>query len=298
MEKILILMSTYNGEKYLCEQITSLLKQEGVSVRILVRDDGSSDNTTSLLNEYQRQGHLRWYSGTNLRPAKSFMNLLINAPEEEYYAFCDQDDVWMPEKLKVAIEKIKGINGPALYCSDTILVDSHLNLIRKANLKAEGSFVESLISNPVTGCTMVFNKALRDIVIQYEPDVIDMHDWWIYRVCMAIGGFYYFDKTPQIKYRQHGANVVGGQNSMMKVIKRRISYLLRPSIGIRYAMAHELYIGYYSLMSDKNREILDMFVAYKDSFANTIKLAFSNQIVLDNHILKRNFRNAVLLRKF
>lgn len=298
MKKILILMSTYNGEKYLCEQITSLLKQEGVAVRILVRDDGSSDNTTSLLNEYQRQGHLKWYSGINLRPAKSFMNLLINAPEEEYYAFCDQDDVWMPEKLKVAIEKIKGIKGPALYCSDTILVDSHLNLIRKANLKAEGSFVESLISNPVTGCTMVFNKALRDIVIQYEPDVIDMHDWWIYRVCMAIGGYFFFDKQSYIFYRQHENNVIGGQGSAFSRKKRHLKALFSKDEGIRFLMAKELYRGFYDIMPQINCRILDMFVSYKNSFFNTYRLATSPQISMMDDSTLNTFKKAVILRKF
>lgn len=298
METVQILISTYNGEKYLCEQITSLLKQEGVDVRILVRDDGSSDKTTFILKEFQNQGHLRWYTGPNLRPAKSFMHLLINAPDEEYYAFCDQDDVWMPEKLKVAIDIIKGINGPALYCSDTMLVDSQLNPIRQANIKAEGTFVESLISNPVTGCTMVFNKALRDIVMQYEPKVIDMHDWWLYRVCMAVGGYFYFDKQPHILYRQHGSNVIGGQVSQWTGYKRRIGYFVHLSEGIRYLMTKELYNGFFSIMPTRSQDILRQFVNYKKSFKDTLGLATSSIIRLNDKANLKRFKWSVLLRKY
>ena len=96
-KKVLILLSTYNGERYIKEQIESLLKQENVKVSILVRDDGSTDGTINILNEYQKQGKLKWYTGENLKPAKSFMNLVENAPEYEYYAFCDQDDVWLKD---------------------------------------------------------------------------------------------------------------------------------------------------------------------------------------------------------
>lgn len=295
---IIVLLSTYNGRRYICEQIDSLLKQKEVDIQIIVRDDGSTDGTHEILDEYQKCGILTWYAGANLRPAKSFMNLLKNAPISEYYAFCDQDDIWMPEKLNVAIEKIKNTQGPAMYCSDTLMVDSSLKIIRQAGIHADGTLVESLITNPVTGCTMVFNKALRDIVIQYIPETIDMHDWWIYRICMAIGGFFYFDPTPHIKYRQHENNVIGGQGSQWHKIKRHLNLLFNPADGIRYTMVKELRKGFYQNMSRDNKEILEMFVSYKESFLKTLKLVNSPQIDINNKNTIDTFKKAVLLRKY
>ena len=117
-EIITVLMSTYNGEKYLREQIESILNQKNVRVQILVRDDGSTDHTHIILDEYQKNGKLNWYTGMNLKSSKSFMNLVTKAPETEYYAFCDQDDVWNNDKLYRAVNKLKSMgnmNIPRLY---------------------------------------------------------------------------------------------------------------------------------------------------------------------------------------
>lgn len=118
---VCVLLSTYNGEKYLEEQLNSLIKQEDVELRILVRDDGSKDRTHEILDKWQKRGHINWYEGKNKGAAQSFMDLIYNAPEADYYAFCDQDDVWLPEKLKVAIDKIRESNEamPCMYISST-----------------------------------------------------------------------------------------------------------------------------------------------------------------------------------
>ncbi|MBQ4399872.1 MAG: glycosyltransferase, partial [Alphaproteobacteria bacterium] len=107
MDNVLVLMSTYNGEKYLKTQLDSILAQQGVNVQILVRDDGSSDGTLPILQAYAAQGKLTYYTGPNLKPAKSFMDLIYNAPQADFYAFADQDDYWLPEKLICAVNKLK-----------------------------------------------------------------------------------------------------------------------------------------------------------------------------------------------
>ena len=133
METVCVLMSTYNGEKYLQEQLDSIINQVGVNVRILVRDDGSTDSTTDILNNYKREGYLDWYSGTNLKSARSFMDLVNRAPESEYYAFSDQDDYWLPTKLQVAVNVLKSADSrkSALYYSRTTLVDENLLPIKQ-----------------------------------------------------------------------------------------------------------------------------------------------------------------------
>lgn len=296
--KVVVIMSTYNGETFLKEQIESVLHQSNISIKLLVRDDGSKDSTTDILNQYKDRSLLEWYSGPNLGPAKSFLDCLAKAPDAEYYAFCDQDDVWDTDKLSFAIEKIKGDDIPAMYCSDTLLVDKDLYVIRKGNIYVEGSFMESLISNPVTGCTMVINKTLRDLVLKYKPLVIDMHDWWIYRICMAVNGYFYFDKKSHIRYRQHSNNVIGGRSSKWSKIKRRIKYFLRPSDGIRYQMAKELYYGFYEMMPVENKSILDSIFRYKDSYLNTLNLLFNRKYELKSRSLSSRFKKAIILRKF
>ena len=128
MEKVCVLMSTYNGEKYLKEQIESILNQENIEVDILIRDDGSTDNTLNILENYtQKYKNIRYYTGENLRSAKSFMNLLFTVKEYDYYAFSDQDDVWKKNKLYTAVSKLK--EGYDLYGGKKSIVDSELNIL-------------------------------------------------------------------------------------------------------------------------------------------------------------------------
>ena len=294
---VVVLISTYNGEMYLKEQLDSLIHQT-ISCDLIVRDDGSVDSTQAILDDYQKRNLLEWYSGPNLRSAKSFLNLLSRASSYDYYAFCDQDDVWDSEKLEIAINSISSFKGPAMYCSDTQLVDSELHSLGRGGNVAEGTFAESLISNPVTGCTMVFNRALRDLVIQYQPRFIYMHDWWIYRLCMAVDGVFVFDKIPHILYRQHEFNVIGGRDSKRNVFKRHINRFFSHKDGVRYVDAIELYQGYSNQIKGRNKEILEKVVHYKESIKDTIKLAFAKEINLKSHYSLWIFRIAVLFRKF
>ena len=119
--KVCVLISTYNGERFLEEQIASIIAQKGVEVDILVRDDGSSDMTCSLLERWQKEGKLKWYKGENLGFARSFMNLLKTASGYDYYAFCDQDDIWLEDKLQRAVAALEKIEDKVkLYCSNTV----------------------------------------------------------------------------------------------------------------------------------------------------------------------------------
>ena len=130
MKKVTILLSSYNGETYLDEQLESIVAQKGVMTDILVRDDGSSDHTCDILDQWQQKTSLRWYSGENIGPARSFMDLLRQADDSCYYAFSDQDDYWLSDKLKVAVDKLESYERrPALYFCQTELVDKKLNRV-------------------------------------------------------------------------------------------------------------------------------------------------------------------------
>lgn len=275
MEKVLVLLSTYNGDKYLEEQIQSLLKQKGVDVDILVRDDGSNDNTRLILNSYQKQGVLKWYTGDNLKPARSFMDLMQNAGSYPYYAFCDQDDVWLEDKLVSAVESLKHHSKePSLYFSQTQLVDENLRELSTEKLSPLCSFSESMIESIATGCTFVINKKMKELTDIYNPSYISMHDYWLYRLNIAVKGFIYYDPIPHILYRQHSNNVIGLNKDRYLGVKRRIKRIVYKERQ-RSKTAEELLKGYSKYISKEEKEVLRWASTCNVSVISKFKLVTS-----------------------
>ena len=257
MKEITVLMSTYNGEMFIREQIDSILNSKDVELQLLVRDDGSSDQTIPILKSYQTQKKLSFYQGHNVRPAKSFMELLCKAPSSKYYAFSDQDDYWSQDKLSIAINCIKSYGQePALYFCQTQLVDKDLNPMKNIYINPRLTFGEALTYQFIGGCTMVLNRSLRDIIIKYTPNYQPMHDVWIYSIAQAIGAHIFFDPKPHILYHQHSHNAIGQGYSRFKEWKRRWKRISN-SEHERLKRAKELKIGYYKMMSKENKSILD-----------------------------------------
>lgn len=300
MDKVLVLMSTYNGEKYLKEQLDSILNQKKVEVDILVRDDRSKDSTIDILQDYESRGLLSWYSGENLRAAKSFMNLIQQSGDYAFYAFSDQDDYWLPNKLHVAVERIKKQDAckPFLYYSNTTLVDEKLELIKTKNeRKCFTSFSEAVISSNAPGCTMCMNKTLRDIINTYTPDYQIMHDGWVHKVCLAVGGTAFYDEKSYIYYRQHGNNVVGGTMTPIKRWKRRIDTTKNNPCPSSRAIA-EILKGYKDIMPDENILICKRVAEYKKSMFNRFSLLFDRNIHSSNTRIDFLYRLTVLLGLF
>ena len=217
LKKVYVLLSTYNGEKYLQEQLDSLYAQEGVEVAILARDDGSSDGTIEILKKNAASHkNLSWYSGENVRPAKSFLDLIKESSKQncDYYAFCDQDDRWDKDKLKCAVDMLETADNtkPNLYYSNLRIVDQDLRIYRLSHAFAserqqKGKY-SCLLDNMATGCTIVFNKTASQYVMSHFPNCCSMHDCWIYMICKFFGNVIY-DFEAHIDYRQHGDNVIG-----------------------------------------------------------------------------------------
>ena len=296
--KVCVLLSTYNGEKYIKEQLESLYSQEGVSITLLVRDDGSVDSTHTILNTEQDAGRLIWYSGENLKPAFSFWNLLQKAPDSPFYAFCDQDDVWDNDKLKVAVDKLVSAGDmPALYFCQTRLVNASLNEIESVKISPLLTYDEALIYHFVTGCTMVINSAMREVLLRYTPEFIRMHDIWIYNVAQAVGAKVFFDSIPHISYRQHGGNVIGQANSFKTVWKARVERIKKDKC-IRSRLAKELLNGYSDVMSSKNLLLTKMAANYKDNFASWMKLLFTGRLKCSPFSINVTSKIAILLRIF
>lgn len=224
---VTVLLATYNGEKYLREQLDSLLAQKGVKVSILVRDDGSKDGTTKILDEYQNKGLLTWYTGEHLNVQKGYLDLLRHTSETDYYAFCDQDDVWDDDKLLIAVTELDELpqDKPAMYYCGQRLVDENLKLISTHKIASDRSDHTNYLISNVAGCTAVFNKKLVDAVNKANPDFILMHDSWLFKVCLALGGSYYADSSAHINYRQHGNNVAGLNSGIKGKIKQAKRYI-------------------------------------------------------------------------
>ena len=224
-EKVQILMSTYNGERFLREQIDSLLKQTYQNIEILIRDDGSKDRTPEILKEYQQNyPNIQVYLEENTGVNESFFELLRKS-DADYVAFCDQDDVWLEEKVQKAVEKLQGIREPALYCSNKILVDSNLKVIMENNhRKLRPGFENAVVECICTGCTSMMNRSLAEKIKAHIPEHAIIHDWWCYLAASYLGTVI-FDDNAYIYYRQHESNVVGASPTVFGTIRAKADYV-------------------------------------------------------------------------
>lgn len=229
-ETVDILLATYNSEKYLEEQVKSLLEQSYSNIKIYVSDDMSSDSTPEILKAMsQRDPRITLLSREKrFGSAKAnFLNLLGHS-SAEYTMLCDHDDVWYPNKVgdtllcMKRLEEECGTECPGLVCTDAVVVDKELNVISGShteygNIPHEGeelTLPRVLAHNPVVGCTAMINRPLRDLIVNYQinPDDIWMHDWAIAIIAAAVGTIRYLPK-PTMMYRQTGENSVGARAS-------------------------------------------------------------------------------------
>lgn len=297
--KVVVLMATYNGEKYLEEQLQSILAQQGVNLTVWVRDDGSTDSTPEILNVWKERGLLDWYSGSSLGPAHSFMDLLQTAPAADFYAFSDQDDYWLPDKLQVSIASLSNAHEKGeccLYFSQTQLVDKDLVFLPSPQLHLKQTFEEALMYQFIGGNTIVLNRCCKEVLNTYKAKYICMHDVWIYGVAKAIDAFVFFDKTPHLLYRQHGNNVVGNGFSAKTDWKRRINRIFQKKEHTRLRLACEIEKGFASKMSERNLEILSTFTNYRKGIKEWWKLLTDSTFTCGDRRTNVYFRLAVLFR--
>lgn len=281
--KVAVLMSTYNGEKYLEKQLDSILSQKGnYSIEIIIRDDGSTDNTKNILKKYCKQyNNIRWYAGVSKGPALSFIELLRKNKGYDFYAFSDQDDYWLPNKLSRAIEKLMNEKA-SLYFANAMLVDSDLNLLNinvyKQSPKLD--FKTLTCAGGILGCTLVLNCDLAKCLQSSNyPQKIIMHDFYISEVCAAMGKKIIYDTECVMYYRQHDNNVVGVSygSILNKIISRVKSILNKPTVSIS-DQANDIYINYSQYIDLENKEWLRLVKNYKSSLATRLKLAFTHEV--------------------
>ena len=273
MQSVLVLMATYNGEKYLEEQLNSLFNQKHVKVSVLVRDDGSSDSTQSILEKWKSNTDLNWYTGEHLNVKYGFLDLMARAAtmEYDYYAFCDQDDVWDDDKLFFALQMLKKIvaEKEVLYYCGQRLVNEKLNLIAMHELNRKRTLYARFMLNDAAGCTMVFNRALLMMVNKYKPQYLLMHDAWVVKVCLAVGGKVIVDPQAHMSYRQHGNNTLGLRKDFVSKLKRAIAYINQQKVQ---AQLQELNEGYGQQLIPEYAAIIADVLGYKHSIRKRINL--------------------------
>jgi glycosyltransferase involved in cell wall biosynthesis len=272
MTTVLVLLSTWNGVKYLPAQIDSLLEQDfGGELAILIRDDGSSDGTVEYIRS-RNDPRIRLVEGANLGPRGSFFELLRMARNEnaDFFALCDQDDFWRPNKIRRALALLEG-DGPVLYASSLDLVDENLTYMQNFVHPGAKSFVSTLLSNFVTGCTCVFNRAfLERLPFPSDADRTLMHDWWLASVATLEGKIVY-DRQSFIGYRQHGQNHVGIQTGIADLYLKLRKAIVAKQATTRFDHVKQLVAAAGDRFSDLQREVAGEFLSGQTSWLLRLK---------------------------
>jgi glycosyltransferase involved in cell wall biosynthesis len=264
LPKIRVLMSTYNGTHYIESQIKSLFNQNNVEPDLLVRDDGSTDGTTEQLEQLSEKYGFEYILGKNIGASNSFRELVISAGEYDFYAFCDQDDVWLNDKLSEAILKMNRTTSD-IYFSNVTIVDSELIFIENCFKTFDNTMFNVIRSNKATGCTIVFSKEFRNNLIAHYPSNRKyLHDWWTLSLGIYLGFKIFFDHDSYILYRQHDKNVVGAKeikkNKLMRFIKGRFD----DKTKAREEILEDLKGIISSRISEENHQIVNLFLDYKN----------------------------------
>jgi glycosyltransferase involved in cell wall biosynthesis len=293
--RVNVLLATHNGERYLGEQLASLESQSHPISLVTIRDDGSTDGSLRLLQEWAvGRPKVRLSDGPNLGVTNNFFTLLQNAEEGcDYFAFCDQDDVWLPDKLERAVRTLGGYprEEPSLYCSRLELVDENLDHLGYSKIPNRISFLNALVENIVTGCTIVLNRTARSLICTRLPRHAILHDWWCYLAISSLGKVIY-DARPSIKYRQHGNNQIGASVSSVHLFKRRVLRFLRrsPDEPLLSDQAVEFKRCYGDCLNIRDKALLERFLSVRENLGRRI----SYGAVMD--VQRQSWSDTMILR--
>lgn len=301
MKTVQIFLSTYNGEKYIQEQLESLFKQKGVRISILVRDDGSSDRTVDILKKYQENGKIRLVCGHNEGYARSFLDLVKEDVSADYYAFCDQDDVWLPNKLINAVKMIESSDAdgskPVLYASALQRVDTHLNMLPIQDFKnLKLTLGAEFTRHRLAGCSFVFNNELRNL-LKMSDGLKCSHDRLATLLCLACGGTVLFDHNSYILFRRHGDNASpDGMSARQKIMKdlRHYFHHENDAVGLAIGVLQK----YKDKLTGESLKFLTSIAYYRANFIKTISLALNSQIDCGFWFFNLFVRSMILLRLF
>lgn len=299
-KKVAVIMSTYNGEKFIREQIDSILEQTYKNIEIIVRDDGSTDKTKDIVKKYQKKHkNIKLIEGENLGFIKSFFELLKIA-EADYYAYADQDDVWIENKIELAVNSLNRLDDsmPNMAFGNSDYYNEEMKFIGNGDKDKKYSFLMSLFSCVTQGMTMTVNKKARDMIIEKMPKSCFFHDWWTYILCVSMGNVAY-DNITTVKYRRRKENATSEGQGYFRLLIWRVKNLVLKS-GMKDIKRQMLNFKefYYDDLTDENKKILDLFSNEKYNFFVALKKAFYPKRIrkklLDDFMLRIIFILGVL----
>ncbi len=284
---MVILLATYNGEKYLKDQLNSLFSQRNCKIKIIARDDGSTDTTLDILKSFDV---LLMPSYKNIGTKESFSLLLeyaLECTESDYFMFCDQDDVWKSDKVEKTLKRMQELEilhkeSPLLVHTDLEVVDENMKRINSSfvqyqNLNAKkNSFTQLLLQNTMTGCTIMINRSLASLALPIAQEAI-MHDWWIGLVASKFGKIGYIDTTT-IKYRQHVNNSIGAKGFTLFYIIKRLQN--SESISQNTLQTKAFLQRYKNDLDAKSVAMLEDFISIESqSFWKKRKILFKHKLL-------------------
>jgi glycosyltransferase involved in cell wall biosynthesis len=263
---VCILMGTYNGEAFLAEQLLSIENQSHTNWHLIISDDGSTDDTLTIAKSFQDKwgsDRLEIRAGPKQGFCTNFLSLACDPTiQADFYAFSDQDDVWMVDKLARALayfDTVNNVDLPRVYGSRTQLVDQHLTPFGYSPLFAlPRSFRNALVQSIAGGNTMVFNQRAKMVLEKTGLQQVVSHDWWLYQLIKGVGGVVFYDPQPSLLYRQHNGALVGhncgfkakldrifyvfnGRFKAWNILNYGISLVINYSLMVKPSIKHRLY---------------------------------------------------------
>ena len=263
-QSVTILMATLNGGKYLECQLKSIFQQSHKNWRLMISDDGSVDDTLNIINDFifsNPNCNVKLLKGPQLGFAQNFLNMLKYV-DTDYACFCDQDDIWLPDKLSYSISKLTSRSVPSVYGSRTLLIDAKGSFLGKSpKFKKPAVFRNALVQSIAGGNTMMLNAPAINLLSKvYSKGYIPVsHDWWVYLLISGAGGEILYDSCPKVFYRQHEKNIIGSNKSFVGRIYR-IRLLLLGQYKLWTDINIDILLKVSYILTYENKKILDEFV--------------------------------------
>ena len=302
--RVAILLSTHNGIKYLGELLDSIAHQQYTHWDLWVRDDGSEDDTISVLHDFREKmarthpnNRVYLNAGENIGVVYSFFSLFSDANGPYIaYAFCDQDDIWLPEKLQRAVDHLKvyrkqatGRYRPWLYHSRQLLIDGSGKVYGNSPLPYRTGFYNAVIQNQVVGCTMMVNEELRNLFLSgyksplsqkkeeqtfpgHTAEPIIMHDWWCYLLVSAFGDIVY-DSEPSIKFRRHETSATPVTTTRFRAWMDRATAMNKRTWSISHILdqAEAFYLRYVPEDQTLSDSLLSLIALKKSGYVKRLR---------------------------
>jgi glycosyltransferase involved in cell wall biosynthesis len=274
-DRVNVLLTTYNGSRFLREQLESIDAQTLPPYRVTIRDDGSTDDTNRRVEKWAAgRANVLLLRGPRLGVTNNFFAVLANPDtKSDYFAFADQDDVWLPDKMERAVVALRQCSSgePAMYCTRVECVDESLRHLGYSKIPKRPGFANALVENIATGCTMMLNRCARELVCERLPQRALLHDWWCYLTISSLGKIFY-DERPSIQYRQHASNVTGAATTQWELFRLRFLRFLQHKRGARLLsdQAVEFQRCFGDLLKAQDKKTLERFLSVRGSFGDRV----------------------------